>query len=125
MLFRSLGAVGLDDPVDVLKVETARGEVCGEENGAPLAVTELFVDAQPLHLFDLSVESCHWASRAKLAEGFVKEANLLAAREEDDALLVRMSPQEGPNRVHFVLEVAEEHALLQLVWRGVLVLSIW
>ena len=79
---RVLWAIGLHNPLDVRKVEAARGNIRREQH-AMLLCAEVGVNSEPLHLLLAAVEAQQGHAGAQRGECGVDVLDLLAAREED------------------------------------------
>ena len=107
-----VGAVELDDPVDVREVEAARGDVRRKEDRGGL-VEEVVVDGGPLRLALLAVEGEEGHAGLRAPERLEEEARARARRHEDDRLRLQVGLDEGVQDVELLLEAAGDEALRQ------------
>jgi hypothetical protein len=105
-----LGAVRLHDPVDGGEVETARGDVRGEQTHV-VGAREALEGLHARLLLHSAVQHRHRHARSHAAEHLVHEPDLFAAGQEHQRLTREVALDECPQRFHLLVQLARRDEL--------------
>lgn len=105
------GTVNLDDPVHGWEIDATGRDIRAEQHSV-LLLYELKVDGRSLILVLLAMELQEVLTHFQRLERLIGKADLLAAGEEDEDLLLLMRLQKAKQRVKLVLD-RQLHVVVQ------------